>query len=112
MFAVFFKTHLTVDASEFLRQHPLPGRAIADTFDDSSHRQGGVTKRFLSTLKIVCGRTGERDEDPYDEADYEEERVLFDASETTDSMPFYWSQTLQESFREELEKLVFIVLTA
>ncbi|KAJ7072333.1 phosphatidylinositol 3 and 4-kinase-domain-containing protein [Mycena amicta] len=96
------------DASEFLRKHPWPGRAISDTFDDSSHRQGGVSKRFLSAFKVICGRTGEADDDVYDEVDYEEERVLYDATETTDSRPFYWSQTLQESFREELEKLVIL----
>ncbi|KAJ7901822.1 phosphatidylinositol 3 and 4-kinase-domain-containing protein [Mycena olivaceomarginata] len=95
------------DASEFLRKHPWPGRAIADTFDDSTHRQGGVSKRFMSALKIVCGRTGEVDED--DEADYDEEHVLFDVTEGGDTArPFYWSQALQQSFREELEKLVIL----
>ncbi|KAJ7462299.1 phosphatidylinositol 3 and 4-kinase-domain-containing protein [Mycena galericulata] len=97
------------DASEFLRKHPWPGRAIADTFDDSTHRQGGVSKRFLGALKIVCGRTGEADEDIYDETDYEDEHTLFDATETGDpNRPFYWSQALQQSFREELEKLVIL----
>ncbi|KAA1471659.1 hypothetical protein DENSPDRAFT_837697 [Dentipellis sp. KUC8613] len=96
------------DASDFLRKHPWPGRSIADTFDDSTHRTGNVTKRFLSALKVVCGRTG-AEEDVYDEADAEDERVLYDASESSDSSrPFYWSQTLQQSFREELEKLVIL----
>ncbi|KAF9461269.1 phosphatidylinositol 3 and 4-kinase-domain-containing protein [Collybia nuda] len=95
-------------ASEFLRKHPWPGRAISDTFDDSSHRQGGVSKRFLNTLKIVCGSTGEI-EDVYDDADYEDDGVMFDATETNDTQrPFYWSKTLQKSFREELEKLVIL----
>ncbi|KAJ7703208.1 phosphatidylinositol 3 and 4-kinase-domain-containing protein [Mycena rosella] len=97
------------DASEFLRAYPWPGRAIADTFDDSTHRQGSVSKRLLSALKIVCGRTGEAEEDIYDEADYEDERVMFDATEARNTnRPFYWSQALQESFREELEKLVIL----
>ncbi|GLB37089.1 putative phosphatidylinositol 3- and 4-kinase [Lyophyllum shimeji] len=95
------------DASDFLRKHPWPGRAIADTFDDSSHRQRNLSKRFLNTLKIVCGRTGDI-EDVYD-ADYDDDRVLYDASESNISQrPFYWSQTLQRSFREELEKLVIL----
>jgi phosphatidylinositol 4-kinase type 2 len=89
------------DASDFLRKHPWPGRAISDTFDDSNHRQGGVTKRFLGALKVICGRTGEID-DMYD--DYEEDRTYFDVTESTDNAPFYWSQSLQQSFREELEK--------
>ncbi|TFY69801.1 hypothetical protein EVG20_g2985 [Dentipellis fragilis] len=102
-FQVFF-----LDASDFLRKHPWPGRSIADTFDDSTHRTGNVTKRLLSALKVVCGRTG-AEEDVYDEADAEDERVLYDASESSDSSrPFYWSQTLQQSFREELEKLVIL----
>lgn len=93
------------DASEFLRKHPWPGRAIADTFDDSTHRQGGVSKRFLGALKIVCGRTGEADEEIYDDTDYDDEQILFDATETADpNRPFYWSSPLQQSFREELEK--------
>lgn len=53
-------------------------------------------------MSVVCGRTGDGD-DVFD--DYEEERVLFDATEGGDAQtPFYWSQALQQSFREELEK--------
>lgn len=97
---------LGLDASEFLRKYPWPGRAIADTFDDSTHRRGNFSKRFLNTLKIVCGRTGEAD-DVYDDADYEDERVLFDATEEADiHSVFYWSVALQQSFRDELEKYV------
>ncbi|KAG5653044.1 hypothetical protein H0H81_002561 [Sphagnurus paluster] len=95
------------DASDFLRKHPWPGRAIADTFDDSSHRQRNFSKRFLNTIKIVCGRTGDT-EDIYDDGDYDDERILYDASESNTERPFYWSQTLQKSFREELEKLVIL----
>ena len=92
------------DASEFLRRYPWPGRAISDTFDDSTHRQGSFSKRFLGALKVVCGRTGDT-EDLYEEAEYEDERVLYDATESSQNhAPFYWSQTLQQSFREELEK--------
>lgn len=58
----------------------------------------------MSTLKILCGKTGDT-EDVYDDSDYEEERVLFDATEANDGQqPFYWTQNLQQSFREELEK--------
>ena len=101
-----FKHQDTSDASDFLRKYPWPGRAIADTFDDSTHRQGNFSKRFLSALKVICGRTGDT-EDIYDDVDYEDERVLYDATEDSDAQrPFYWSQSLQQSFREELEKLV------
>ncbi|KAF9268865.1 hypothetical protein L218DRAFT_918023 [Marasmius fiardii PR-910] len=97
--------HGYTDASDFLRKHPWPGRSIADTFDDSTHRRGSVSKRFLSAMKVICGKTG--DNEDIDE-DYEEER-LFDATESTNSQGiFYWSPALQQSFREELEKLVIL----
>ncbi|KAK7692630.1 hypothetical protein QCA50_004263 [Cerrena zonata] len=99
--------HGYTDASEFLRKHPWPGRAISDTFDDSSHRKGSLSKKFLTTMKIICGRTGD-EEDFYDDEDREDERVLFDATESQTNTPFYWSQALQDSFREELEKLVIL----
>ncbi|KAJ3484716.1 hypothetical protein NLI96_g5455 [Meripilus lineatus] len=99
--------HGFTDASEFLRKHPWPGRAISDTFDDSSHRQGGFGKKFMSTMKIVCGKTGV-EEEVYDEEDREDERVLFDVTESHTDTPFYWSPALQDNFREELEKLVIL----
>ena len=41
----------------------------------------------------------------YDDADYGDEHVLYDAMEESGAhQPFYWSQTLQQSFHEELEK--------
>ncbi|KAG6842078.1 hypothetical protein C0991_002732 [Blastosporella zonata] len=94
----------------FQGMFPKPSRrAIADTFDDSSHRHGGFSKRVLNTIKIVCGRTGDI-EDVYDDSDYDDERVMYDASESSNNSerPFYWSQVLQKSFREELEKLVIL----
>ena len=93
---------MNTDASEFLRAHPVPGRSISDTFDDSTHRTGGATKRCLSALQVICGRTG--DEDLIDDDD-DDERVYrgypsFDGS----SERFHWTKTLQQDFREELEK--------
>ncbi|TFL04730.1 phosphatidylinositol 3 and 4-kinase-domain-containing protein [Pterulicium gracile] len=96
------------DASEFLRKHPWPGRSISDTFDDSSHRRGGLSKRFMTAISVVCGKTGDSDE-LYDDSEYDDERVLFDVTEdNSNSNRFYWSQTLQQSFRDELEKLVIL----
>lgn len=58
----------------------------------------------MGALKVICGKTGDMD-DIYDDADYEDERVLYDATEASDvRRPFYWNQQLQQSFREELEK--------
>ena len=62
-----------------------------------------MSKRLLGALKIVCGKTG-AEEDLYED-DVEDERVLYDASESrSPDRPFYWSAALQRSFREELEK--------
>ena len=96
-------SNCATDASEFLRKYPWPGRAISDTFDDSTHRKGGLSKKFWSTMNIVCGKTGV-DEEMFDEEDREEDRVLFDATDNLPNEPFYWSQALQDNFREELEK--------
>ncbi|KAG6378055.1 hypothetical protein JVT61DRAFT_13737 [Boletus reticuloceps] len=90
------------NASDFLRRHPWPGRSLADTFDDSPHRKGTSTRKFFSSFKIICGKTGTEE---LEEEDPEEERALFDVTEESDSgRPFYWSRVLQHSFREELEK--------
>ena len=94
---------LQTDASDFLRKHPWPGRSIRDTFDDSTHRTKKYGKRFLTAMRVVCGKTGAEDED--EAMDEEEEQVLYDATEEDGSdRPFYWSNVLQQSFREELEK--------
>lgn len=92
----------SLDASDFLRRHPWPGRSLTDTFDDSPHRKGTSAKKFFSALKVICGKTGTEE---LEEEDPEEERALFDATEESESgRPFYWSRALQQSFREELEK--------
>jgi phosphatidylinositol 4-kinase type 2 len=59
-----------------------------------------MSKRFLNAIKVVCGRTGDED----DAYDVDEERVLYDASENSTSRGFQWTEELQKSFREELEK--------
>lgn len=96
------------DASDFLRKHPWPGRAISDTFDDSNHRKRSFSKKFLNAVQVVCGKTGD-EEEVYDEDDREDERLLFDATETRTGQPFYWTPALQDNFREELEKWAIII---
>lgn len=100
--------HGYTDASEFLRKYPWPGRAITDTFDDDTHRKRKWSKKFWAAAKIICGKTGAEDEG-WDEEEREEERMLFDATETaSDSDEFYWTPALQDNFRQELEKLVIL----
>lgn len=98
------KIELVVDASDFLRKHPWPGRAISDTFDDTTHRKGGFAKKFMSAMKVVCGRTGQEEDLFDDEEEAEEQAVLFDPDDNESGRPFYWTRQLQQSFREELEK--------
>jgi hypothetical protein len=86
-----------------LRKNPFPGRAIAETYDENMHRHRNVAKRFLNALRVICGRTGE-EEEFYDEEERENDRRLFDVSESPTGRPFYWTTALQDSFREELEK--------
>lgn len=58
----------------------------------------------MTAISVVCGKTGDSDE-LYDDSEYDDERVLFDVTEdNSNSNRFYWSQTLQQSFRDELEK--------
>ncbi len=92
-----------LDASDFLRKHPWPGRAISDTFDDDSHRKGSFYKKFLGALKVVCGKTGA--EEDYDDDDDADRSMLYDRMESR-SGQFYWTPALQDNFREELEKYV------
>ncbi|KAI0645541.1 phosphatidylinositol 3 and 4-kinase-domain-containing protein [Trametes meyenii] len=99
--------HGFTDASDFLRKHPWPGRAIADTFDDDSHRKGGYYKKFTGAVSVVCGKTGAED-DAYDDDDQDDDRIMYDASEDRSGQPFHWTPALQDSFREELEKLVIL----
>jgi phosphatidylinositol 4-kinase type 2 len=64
----------------------------------------------MATMKIICGRTGDED-DLYDDAEQEDERVFYDITEDNEGgRPFYWTQALQQSFREELEKYVLFAL--
>lgn len=95
---------LPLDASDFLRKHPWPGRAISDTFDDDSHRKGSFYKKFLGALKVVCGKTGA--EEDYDDEDDADRSMLYDRTESRSGEPFYWTPALQDNFREELEKCV------
>ncbi|KAI0743598.1 phosphatidylinositol 3 and 4-kinase-domain-containing protein [Daedaleopsis nitida] len=100
--------HGFTDASDFLRKHPWPGRAISDTFADDSHRKGGFGKKFLAAVKVVCGKTGAEDE-MYDDDDDGDTSMLYDRSESRSSEPFYWTPALQDNFREELEKFVILL---
>ena len=63
----------------------------------------------MNVLRICCGRTGD-DDDFYDEENEHDHR-LFDVSEGLGNRPFYWTTSLQDSFRAELEKCVVLYAT-
>jgi phosphatidylinositol 4-kinase type 2 len=66
-----------------------------------------LSKRFLSAVKVICGRTG-ADGDGDGEYDYEEEeetRLMF-GSYVGEESSFHWTPTYIQEFREELEKCV------
>ena len=64
------------------------------------------TKKCLSALKVICGRTGV---DSADDEDPEEERALFDTTEEdSTSRTFYWSQALQTEFQGRAQKVSYL----
>jgi phosphatidylinositol 4-kinase type 2 len=106
LFEKWSRPRFSADASDFLRRYPWPGRAISDTFDDTTHRKGNFAKKFMSAMKVICGRTGQ-EEDLYDD-EIEEQSMFFDQDGLESGRPFYWTRQLQQSFREELEKYIIM----
>ncbi|SGZ30410.1 BQ5605_C048g12353 [Microbotryum silenes-dioicae] len=117
-FQVFLKGFK--DASDFLREFPLPGRPESQTMDRKNYRKG--RGNLLGPLRCLCGRVGadvddddEEDEDgePHPSLDNEAPSRRFGflsggASTTPDEAGFKWTEEMLESFREELEKLVIL----
>jgi phosphatidylinositol 4-kinase type 2 len=103
-----FFLHGYTDSSVFLREHPWPGRSIADTFDQETHRTGmAASKRIMSALNLICGKTGEEEDDDDLEGLYGQ-GVDDERPRTQSDSDFYWSLALQNDFRLELEKLVIL----
>ncbi|EUC64091.1 phosphatidylinositol 3- and 4-kinase [Rhizoctonia solani AG-3 Rhs1AP] len=99
--------HGFTDASDFLRKHPWPGRSIADTWNEDDHRQGRHSKRCFNALGVICGKAG-GDYDDYDDGvDYEQNPHATEIPTRTGGN-FVWTLALQQSFREELEKLIIL----
>ncbi|CAE6483304.1 unnamed protein product [Rhizoctonia solani] len=99
--------HGFTDASDFLRKHPWPGRSIADTWNEDDHREGRHSKRCFNAMGILCGKAG-GDYDDYDDGmDYEQNPHVTEAPTRTGGN-FVWTLALQQSFREELEKLIIL----
>lgn len=102
-----FNVRHHADASEFLRKHPWPGRSIADTWNEDDHRQGRHSKRCFNALGILCGKAGGDYDDYDDDFDYQQNPGATEPQART-SGNFAWTLALQQSFREELEKLIIL----
>ncbi|TIB97666.1 hypothetical protein E3Q10_00874 [Wallemia mellicola] len=110
------------DASNFLADHPFPGRTSADAFAASRKKRSNNFWR-CQPLQLMCGtREGDNDDlfdyDVDADAEWQAHAQLDDddgdfystrppRSSHTDR-PFSWTPELQQSFREELEKLVIL----
>ncbi|CAE6511120.1 unnamed protein product [Rhizoctonia solani] len=99
--------HGFTDASDFLRKHPWPGRSIADTWNEDDHRQGRHSKRCFNALGVLCGKAGGDYDDYDDDLDYEQTPHATETPTRTGGN-FVWTLALQQSFREELEKLIIL----
>ncbi|KAG8745228.1 phosphatidyl inositol kinase [Ceratobasidium sp. 414] len=102
-----FFAHGFTDASDFLRKHPWPGRSITDTWNEDDHRQGRTSKRCFNACGVLCGKAGGDFDDFDDDLDYEQ-NVNAPEDSTRAGGSFAWTLALQQSFREELEKLIIL----
>ncbi|CAE6343151.1 unnamed protein product, partial [Rhizoctonia solani] len=81
--------------------------SIADTWNEDDHRQGRHSKRCFNALGVLCGKAG-GDYDDYDDGmDYEQNPHATETPTRTGGN-FVWTLALQQSFREELEKLIIL----
>lgn len=96
-FQVFLKGFK--DANIFLRDHPWPDRV------NTSFRPQDAPRRKRPWAE-TCRPSGATSEDE-DEA-YNENRPSTATNETSQERRFFWTDALQQSFREELEKLVIL----
>ena len=87
-------------ATEFLREHPWPDQH-SSTFKDAPDHKRRRRKRWDETCRPKSGH-GVEDEETEDEGLMQASR---DASRARHE---FWSEQLQQSFREQLEKLVIL----
>ncbi|KAG9125885.1 phosphatidyl inositol kinase [Ceratobasidium sp. 392] len=99
--------HGFTDASDFLRKHPWPGRSITDTWNEDDHRQGRTSKRCFNACGVLCGKAGGDFDDYDDDVEYEQ-NANGPEEQTRAGGNFAWTLALQQSFREELEKLIIL----
>ena len=96
-FQVFLKGFK--DANIFLRDHPWPDQL------NSGFRPEDAAKRKKKRWTDACKPSGHASED---EEEVRDEVRSFMAEGDAQARRFFWTDALQQSFREELEKLVIL----
>ncbi|KAI9684346.1 MAG: phosphatidyl inositol kinase [Trizodia sp. TS-e1964] len=96
-FQVFLKGFK--DANIFLRDHPWPDQPT------STLRRDGPRRRRTRAWNETCRPTGVASDDEQDDAPSDAGSPMPDVVQ---ERRFFWTDALQQSFREELEKLVIL----
>ena len=64
-----------------------------------------MSKRFLTAIKVICGKTGSQSaDDGYDQEDDEDDQGMYAPTESSPGQTFHWTPLHLQEFREELEK--------
>ena len=89
------------DANVFLREHPWPDQYWAGFGNNDTHRNKRKRRRWAENCRPSADAAG--DDTDYSDGDD-------DAPGNSSPAPgrFVWNETLKQSFREELEKLVIL----
>lgn len=99
-FQVFLKGYR--DANLFLREHPWPDQT------NTGFRAEDAPRRKKRPWNEACRPSGIQSDDEDEEDDMEDYARTPSPQEESQERRFYWTETLKQSFREELEKLVIL----
>ncbi|PYI13841.1 phosphatidylinositol 4-kinase type II subunit alpha [Aspergillus violaceofuscus CBS 115571] len=99
-FQVFLKGYK--DANLFLRDHPWPDQA------NTGFRAEDAPKRKKRPWNEACRPSGIHSDDEDEEAYHDGQTQTPSPREESRERRFYWTESLKQSFREELEKLVIL----
>ncbi|RAL13757.1 uncharacterized protein BO97DRAFT_469440 [Aspergillus homomorphus CBS 101889] len=99
-FQVFLKGYK--DANLFLRDHPWPDQT------NTGFRAEDAPKRKKRPWNEACRPSGMHSDDEDEEEYHDGQTRTPSPREESRERRFYWTETLKQSFREELEKLVIL----
>lgn len=105
------------DASDFLKEHPWPGRPTRETLGlegTPGHRE--KRRNWTRKCRLLCGAAGVDDDDEFEDSDdgfYQETRTGGQASPNPAAPPsFAWTQELMTDFRFELVNQIYNLVQA